>query len=150
MNMLREQALSYLHHWRHDMSYYSPTGETFAETLQRVDAEIRNKHIKEKKMSFMQRQVIESDYFEIETTDGTYIVPADVISDKPIAQVDIELFAAFISGEVLTDEPFVDVQHGWIARLSAPGYLDCTDWSAFKTKDEAEKWLDEFYGDEDE
>jgi hypothetical protein len=103
-------------------------------------------------MSFMQRQVIEADYFEIETTDGTYIVPRDVISYKPIGCADVELFGPFIpaGSDMLNDnDPFIAVQHGWLARLNAPGYLDCTEWSAFKTKEAAEKWLDEFYGDDE-
>jgi hypothetical protein len=128
------------------MSYTSYTGETFAETLQRVDAQIRNEH-KEKQMSFMQRQVIEADYFEVETTQGCWIIPRDVISDAPIGCADIELFINFVEGDPITDEPFVEVQHGWIARMSAPGFLDCTEWAAFKTEKEANDYLDEFYGD---
>jgi hypothetical protein len=39
---------------------------------------------------------------------------------------------------------------GYGARLSVPGYLDCTEWSVFDTKEEAEKYLDEMSGEEDE
>jgi hypothetical protein len=40
---------------------------------------------------------------------------------------------------------------GYGARLSAPGYLDCTDWTVFDTKEEAIAYLDEYYPeDEDE
>lgn len=38
--------------------------------------------------------------------------------------------------------------HG--VRLSAPGYLDCTEWSVFDTEEEAVKYLDEMYGDIEE
>lgn len=35
---------------------------------------------------------------------------------------------------------------GWYGRLSAPGYLDCTDWiGPFDTADEAIKAVMEFY-----
>jgi hypothetical protein len=37
---------------------------------------------------------------------------------------------------------------GYGARMSAPGYLDCTDWSVFDTEQEAYNFLNEFYGDE--
>jgi len=37
---------------------------------------------------------------------------------------------------------------GWYCRLSAPGYLDCTDTDGpFKTEAEAEEHLIEMYGD---
>jgi hypothetical protein len=37
---------------------------------------------------------------------------------------------------------------GYGARLSAPGYLDCTEWTVFDTREEAEAYLDENYPDE--
>jgi hypothetical protein len=37
---------------------------------------------------------------------------------------------------------------GWLARTSAPGYLDCSDWTAFETADEAAQHLIEYYGNE--
>jgi hypothetical protein len=37
---------------------------------------------------------------------------------------------------------------GWCARLSAPGYLDCTDWAGpFETEEEAIVALYEMYGE---
>lgn len=38
---------------------------------------------------------------------------------------------------------------GYGARLSAPGYMDCTDWAVFDTPEQAEAYLEEMYGDED-
>ena len=35
---------------------------------------------------------------------------------------------------------------GWGARLTAPGYLDCTSWCVFETRDEARMHLMELYG----
>ena len=34
------------------------------------------------------------------------------------------------------------------ARMSAPGYLDCTDWTLFDTEEEAMEYLEEMYGDD--
>ena len=45
-------------------------------------------------------------------------------------------------------EPWNKAQ--WLARLSAPGYMDCTDWAAFGTRKEAEEYLIEYYGDDDD
>lgn len=37
-------------------------------------------------------------------------------------------------------------QHGWFARLSAPGYLDCTDWAGpFSTEEEARDHIADTY-----
>ena len=37
---------------------------------------------------------------------------------------------------------------GWLVRLSAPGYLDCTDWMGpFSTENEAVEALVEAYGE---
>jgi hypothetical protein len=37
---------------------------------------------------------------------------------------------------------------GWYSRLSAPGYLDCTDWlGPFETEDEAFEALYDMYGE---
>ena len=35
----------------------------------------------------------------------------------------------------------VELREGWGARLTAPGYLDCTPWSVFDTREEAEASL---------
>jgi hypothetical protein len=39
---------------------------------------------------------------------------------------------------------------GYGARLSAPGYLDCTEWTVFDTEDEAREYLEEMYPDDEE
>jgi hypothetical protein len=57
---------------------------------------------------------------------------------------------------IRTDEDLVPAEYanypdgeevsGWFCRLSAPGYLDCTEWSGpFKTAKEAEDYLEEMY-----
>jgi hypothetical protein len=39
--------------------------------------------------------------------------------------------------------------NGYGARLSAPGYLDCTEWSVYQTRAEAKAALDEMYGEDE-
>jgi hypothetical protein len=39
----------------------------------------------------------------------------------------------------------VETGDGVLARLSAPGYLDCTDWTPFGTMEEARKGITEMY-----
>lgn len=44
----------------------------------------------------------------------------------------------------------VSVLDGYGAQLCAPGYLDCTEWAVFDTKEEAKEYLLDMYGDDDE
>jgi hypothetical protein len=98
----------------------------------------------------MQPQIEETDYWEIDTDVGTEIVPADVVSIP--AQVDftvtgddeLEPFASYCEGE--PDQ--ATLRHGWLARLSAPGYMDCTEWSAFSSFEAAADYLLDTYGDQ--
>jgi hypothetical protein len=43
----------------------------------------------------------------------------------------------------------IDLIAGFGARLSAPGYLDCTDWCVFETEKEAWDYLRETYLDDE-
>lgn len=60
--------------------------------------------------------------------DGEEIYPYDVLSEKEIK-------------EYLTKDFEVKIIKGYGARLSAPGYLDCTDWTVFDTYDAALEYL---------
>ena len=44
----------------------------------------------------------------------------------------------------------VQLIEGYGARLSAPGYMDATAWTVFKTREEAEEFLREEYDVEEE
>jgi len=91
-------------------------------------------------MAFMEKQVTEkSDWYEIDGTEGTVWVPADVVGS-------LEHAGDYYAGEIWT----VEARKGYGARLSAPGYMDCTDWCVFDTEAEAEKYLEETYPDDDE
>lgn len=59
--------------------------------------------------------------------------------------VDVQEFSATEAAEFMQD----DAATGFYARLSAPGYLDCTDWSGpFDTEEEAIQAIYEMYGDD--
>src|SRR5260370_41887404 len=95
-----------------------------------------------KRMSFMQKQVTEKElWWAVETTHGTEFLPVDLIGKEP---ADSEAFREYCEGDVLSWEQ----QEGYGARLPAPGYLDCTEWTVFDTAEEAEQYLEEMYGDE--
>jgi len=99
-------------------------------------------------MSFMQPQVYRGLYFKVNTSQGTEIVPSDTIG-RTMA-VDVSALLNYLQGTPDDPEEMCECHDGWLARLSAPGYLDCTDWTAHATESEARAYLAEMYGDEDE
>jgi hypothetical protein len=95
--------------------------------------------------SFMQptmtdRQLV----YEVDTTHGIFFVPADVFnfSDDPEALA--KELHNFVEGEVEN----VQRRYGYLARMSAPGYMDCTDWIFGTNKRELMRELREMYGDD--
>ena len=107
-------------------------------------------------MAFMQQQITHyTKWIVIDGTHGTTFVPFDVdiklysmILDpnSDDLQDDIKERAAdYYDGDVES----VTFRTGYGARLSAPGYMDCTEWSVFHTEAAAKEHLDEMYGDED-
>jgi hypothetical protein len=96
-------------------------------------------------MTFLKPEIFEDSYFEVETNTGTEIVPCSVcgvyVGVNPYKLKD------YLSGQPYDDD-YVRPKHGWVARMSAPGYLDCTDWVAFNSKEDAEDYLDDQYGED--
>lgn len=96
---------------------------------------------------FMQPEITVKQFgWQIETCDaGTCFIPGDVVSvpdyivpGKPIdASCPDGIFSAFCA--VVADYipahhiESIEVCRGYFARLSAPGYLDCTEWECHKT-----------------
>jgi hypothetical protein len=109
-------------------------------------------------MPFMQRQVTGKQHWvRVETTHGTEFVPGELLQVRdsdtathPLSDFDRERYKKAIwqytEGEPQLWENII----GYGARLSAPGYMDCTEWCVFDTDEEAEEYLSEMYGDEDE
>jgi hypothetical protein len=98
--------------------------------------------ILENEMPFMQKQIYYGSYFEIDTTAGTEIVPQDISGDV----ADVSELRDYLEGTPLYDE--FGCGTGWLARMSAPGYLDCTPWGAYRTEDQAHDALDDMYGED--
>jgi len=109
-------------------------------------------------MSFMQEHVTaKQSWIEIDGTHGTTFVPMDVLSTDEfnlatetkydVGQVEMnEILGGYYDGTI-TD---INLKVGYGARMSAPGYMDCTDWAVFDTEAAAIAYLEETYGDEDE
>jgi hypothetical protein len=110
---------------------------------------------------FMQRQVTGyENWLQVETTQGTEFVRIADISlfvrnsdcpSQPLTDDEREATIDKIRDYVEDTPKSWENIKGYGARLSAPGYLDCTEWTVFDTAEEAEKYLEEFYPeDEDE
>src|SRR5258708_1187447 len=112
-------------------------------------------------MGFMQKQITtKRKWYEIETNCGTFFVDVEDVDGGTFAkslEQGLKLdtwalktlekgFLQYTEGTLLEG---ISVREGYGARLSAPGYLDCTEWSVFETTEEAEKYLDEMYGDDE-
>lgn len=95
--------------------------------------------------SFMQPCIYADSYFEVETSQGTEIVPSDVIG-RTVGTA-AEAFANYCEGSISDPEECVECKTGYLARMSASGFLDCTDWSAHTTAEDAARYLIDTYGE---
>jgi hypothetical protein len=86
----------------------------------------------------MEPEIIECEYFEVETTQGTEFVPCDVAEEDNLSD--------YVDGEIL----HVEQHKGYLARLGMPGYMDCTEWCGFETEKEAKEYLIDMYGTQDD
>ncbi len=88
-------------------------------------------------MSTFMRHAIEYDAFYVgETTEGTTILHPSVFETEKRHY------------ELLRGERWRK-RRGWYARLSAPGYTDCTDWSGpYASEREAHEALSDMFGDD--
>jgi hypothetical protein len=76
----------------------------------------------------------------VETSDGTEVVPVDCVGPEAT----LEDLRQFVCGKPDEDQE-IKVHAGIIARMSAPGYLDATDWCHFEDIESAMEWIKDFY-----
>lgn len=93
-------------------------------------------------MSFMEPQVQHGRWYKVDTSLGTWFVPYEVVGDVGDDKDKLHMYTD--GGEIYEFE----IVEGWGARLSAPGYLDCTEWCVFETEEAAVEYLAEEYGEE--
>jgi hypothetical protein len=116
-------------------------------------------------MAFMKKQITEkTEWLEIDTAQGITFLQADFApqtaldfvlaakdgvcdSNEPPATVTCDLLEytdVFNANDIYSVELIV----GYGARMYAPGYSDCTEWSVYDSIEAAEAALDEMFGDE--
>jgi hypothetical protein len=94
-------------------------------------------------MAFMLPMIEHADWWEVESSDGgTYVVPASLVGDiNPSNPDDLATFCDYIEGAPESAER----RTAWGARLSAPGYMDCTPWTLHETEAAARRELRDTY-----
>ncbi len=89
-------------------------------------------------------------WVELDGTHGSTFLPlADVGAFVPSEtddddEAEIEYYSEYYEGTIQS----INYVDGFGARLSAPGYMDATDWTVFPTEAEAEDYLVDTYGDD--
>ena len=109
-------------------------------------------------MSFMEPEITGRGlHWRVETTDGTWFVPCHVAPVPPWIKNEVPFSGVWLDAfkDALQDyiEPRwervteIKVVIGYCGRMSAPGYLDCTEWSFDRTKRGIKEQLDDLFGD---
>lgn len=90
----------------------------------------------------MDKQIVYDRWVIVDTTQGTVCIPQEYVgkTTQPTAK-DV---ADYIDGEFISAE----IIDGYGARLSMPGYLDCTEWTVFETREAAKQHLAEMFNAE--
>ena len=115
---------------------------------------------------FMKPQIEFGEWLEVDGACGIEALPADLVyipkwmtpdvdyetdcmeEDSDLRNV-LDSVEDFIESNI-DDVTSVQLVEGYGARLSAPGYMDATAWTVFKTREEAEEFLREEYEVEEE
>lgn len=101
-------------------------------------------------MSFMEPDIVFGDWYEIDGPMGTEYIPADLVGtitiECPASGEERFPIPSQLQAYCQNNEAWrLELITGYGARLSAPGYLDCTEWAVFETEDEAREYLRENY-----
>ena len=107
-------------------------------------------------MAFMQPEITaEQNWIEIDGDMGCTFLPSDVDgklyklinndnpTDDEMEQMLVDA-ATYYEGHVES----VGITIGYGARMTAPGYMDCTEWTVFSTEQAASSFLDEYYAED--
>lgn len=114
-------------------------------------------------MSFMERDVTPKQHWiSADSPEDIVYVPVNVVGSLAEVKAAIEAWERDDDGKPDREPPALlsdylpsrvwslEIVKGYGARLSAPGYLDCTEWAVFQTAKAAETYLEETFGDDDE
>lgn len=98
-------------------------------------------------MAFMQKQAERFKAWQVETSIGGECVPFELVGN------DLTAIGQYCEGKPRESDDSIDAElvEGWFCRLSAPGYMDCTEWHGpYETEQEAMEALNGMYGDDED
>lgn len=115
-------------------------------------------------MAFMQPEITAKQlWYEVDGPCGTEYVPAFLLATdhppKPAETVENMSDIAYWNigvwkhlEEYCKNRQYWEINliEGYGARLSAPGYMDCTEWSVYDTAEKAQEYLDTYYTDDEQ
>lgn len=109
---------------------------------------------------FMQRQITnKQNWLRVETTSWTEFIDSASLGlfvrnseqvAQPLTEDERDEYLGMIRDYCEGEPQSWENIQGYGVRLSAPGYMDCTEWCVFDSVAEAEEYLIEMYGDEEE
>ncbi len=104
-------------------------------------------------MSFMEPEITDCQkFYEVDGDMGIEFVPYYLVGE-----IDLDEFDDYsnhpipeqLSDYVETSQATrIEIVEGFGARMSAPGYMDCTFWCVYHSIEEAKACLEEMYGDD--
>lgn len=109
-------------------------------------------------MGFMQPQVEFGEWIFVDGPYGSEVVPADLLTTRGVRDLQKAINRTFDGKSMsLEGTPIamycentvaysIEKRQGFGARLSAPGYMDCTPWTVFDTEKEAREYLADLEG----
>jgi hypothetical protein len=89
----------------------------------------------------MKKEIKYDRWFIVDTTQGTVAIPQNYVGKT--LHITASNVSDYIEGKFLGFE----VVDGYGARMSMPGYLDCTEWTVFDTEEKANQFLPDIYID---
>ncbi len=99
-------------------------------------------------MSFMENEIVFGWFDVFESSQGTQCVPEAILTMDEILE-QINNTNVHTEKDAHAKGLYEHIQ-GWFCRLSAPGYMDCTEWTGpFESEEECVNYLTETYGDDD-
>jgi len=108
---------------------------------------------------FMQPEIEYSTFISVDGPMGGESIPGDLVDSDEIQDIiqqldrkgELNLKGYDLYNYLENNTIFeLDLEEGWFTRLSAPGYMDATDWMGpFETEEEAMAELEDMFGDEE-
>ena len=115
-------------------------------------------------MSFMQPEIVHGLWLRVDTMSGTWFVPEDLVGPVFLKQdvlyevewdnleEDSKLRALVIDLEDFVEADRTEIYEltlveGWGGRMSAPGYMDRTEWTVLPEREDVEAVPEDMYGD---